>query len=340
MDIRKIAVAAGFACGATLAFAPLAQADLGDTVSSTLAGEVGIQNSLFETYAALGGVTDVVKGGAAGVYDHLGDLSKDAPQLFPGTSTLGEVTPLESYIYGTNPILAGISDTTGPYNEFNGALTQFYDAYNVYAFAAANNGALDTNVGDYLGSTSTITHALDTGSIAGAAQYFYNFGLGDLNGFDANFAPSATADGGILPTISGEITSLNSMFEFDGRLADVYNDIVPNINSVPGIYTGFDTIDPTKVTDSFESLVFGAAGASGDPGSYDVLNGALTEFFNADNVGLFSLLNGGDLISPDLIFGTHDLVSGATDTVASAISGYLQLGLSDLVGYFLPAMTG
>ena len=65
--------------------------------------------------------------------------------------------------------MAGISSDSGPYNEFNGALTEFDDAYNVYAYAAANGGALDTDAADYLGSATTIGHALDTGTVAGAA---------------------------------------------------------------------------------------------------------------------------------------------------------------------------
>ncbi len=64
-----------------------------------------------------------------------------------------------------------------------------------------------------------------------------------------------------------------------------------------------------------------------------MLNGALTEFYNADNVGLYSLLNSGSLIPFADIFGSHDFV-GAGATVTSAITDYLQLGLSDLAGYF------
>jgi hypothetical protein len=80
--------------------------------------------------------------------------------------------------------------------------------------------------------------------------------------------------------------------------------------------------------------VFGAAGASGDPGSYDVLNGALTEMFNADNVGLYALLNGGALMPSELVFGTHDF----TGSVATVIGDYLNLSFQDLLGYFVPAM--
>jgi hypothetical protein len=257
-------------------------------------------------------------------------LSTDAPQA----TTYGEVTPLETEIYGANPILAGISSATGPYNEFNGALTEFYDAYNVFANAAANGGALDTDVNDYLGSTTTIGHALDTGTVAGAAQYFFNFGLGDLKGFDAIFAPNPTSFGDINPTIGNEIVQLNQLFESDGRVAGVFGDIAPHGSNLFGV--GFDTIDPADTNATFDQLVFGAAGPSMDPGSYDVLNGALGEFFNADNVALYSLLNAGAILPDADLIGTHfDLLDG---TVSQAITGFLQLGFSDLAGYFIPSM--
>lgn len=327
MNMRKFAAAAGFATGAALAFAPLASADLGDVVSSTLGSEISSQNSLFNVYAALSGA-DVTQPTSTDPYVSLTNLSADAPQA----TTYGDVTSLETYIYGANPILAGIATDTGPYNEFNGASTQFYDAYNVLAFAAANGGNLDTNAADYLGSTTTIGHALDTGTVSGAYQYFLNFGLGDLKGYDAIFAPNATGAGDILPTEANEIVQLNNLFELDGKLADVYGDIAPQTAS--GTNVGFDTIATGDLNNTFNDLVFGAAGPSTDPGSYNLLNGALVQFFNAENVGLYSLLNGGDKLPTDLIFGTHDFVNGAGDTVSSAVSEYLQLGFSDLAGYF------
>ncbi len=331
VDIRKIAAAAALATGAALALAPLATADLGSTVTSTLDSEIALQNSIFELQAASAGA-EVTKGGV-GVYDSLTHLSQDAPHLIAGTASYGDVTPLETEIYGANPILAGISSDTGPYNEFNGALTQLYDAYNVVTFGVAKGG-LDTNPADYLGSATTIGHALDTGSIQGAAQYFLNYAEGDLKGFDAIFAPNATGAGDILPTQANEIVQLNNLFELDGKLAGAFGDIVPN--TAAGTNVGFDTIPVGDLNSTFDTLVFGAAGPSADPGSYDVLNGALTEFFNADNVGLYALLNGGDLLPSDLVFGTHDF----TGSVATVIGDYLNLGFQDLLGYFVPAAVG
>ena len=44
--------------------------------------------------------------------------------------------------------MAGISADPGPYSVFNGALTEFDDAYNVELYAAENNGFLDTLSGE------------------------------------------------------------------------------------------------------------------------------------------------------------------------------------------------
>jgi hypothetical protein len=337
MNIRKIAAAAAFATGATVAFAPLATADLGSTVTSTLDSEIAAQNANFELDALLAGDSaDITKGGT-GVYDTFttqADLLKDAPHLVAGSANYGQVTPLETELYGANPILAGISSATGPYNELNGALTEFDNVYNVYAYAAANGGALDTNPADYLGSQTTDALAVagkgDT--VTSAAEYFYNYGVGDLKGYDAIFAPATTttAPTDILPYEANEIVQLNNLFELDGKLAGVYGDIVPN--AAPGTNVGFDTIPVGDLNTSFNDLVTGLnpTNVSTDPGSYDVLNGALTEYFNASNVELYSLLNNGALLPAADIFGSH----AEMGTVAASVAEYLSIGFQDLLGYF------
>ena len=332
MNMRKIAAAAAFATGAALAFAPLAAADLGDTVTSTLDSEIASQNSAFELDALLAGDSaDITKGGT-GIFDTFttpADLLKDAPQA----TDFGQVTTLETELYGANPILAGISSDTGPYSELNGAVTEFDDAYNMYAYAAANGGALDTNAGDYLGSATTIGNAVSgpDATVASAAEYFYNFGSGDLQGYDAIFAPATTtvAPTDIDSTLANEIVQLNNVFELDGKLAGVFGDISPQTAPVTNV--GFDTIPAGDLNTSFNDLVTGAAGPSGDPGSYDVLNGALTEIYNAVNVEDYSLLNSGAILPVADLFGTHDFLG---DGVTAAVGEYLQLGLSDLAGYF------
>ncbi len=308
-----------------MAFAPLAAADPA-AVTSVLDSEISAENSLFESYAALGGVTDVVKGGP-GVFDSFGSVATDAPQA----TTFGAVTPIETYLYGANPILAGISSDSGPYSEFNGALSQFFNAYDVALYASENNGMLDTNTADYI-ENNALNHALTLGTPQAAEQYLYNFGLGDLKGYDAIFAPATTtvAPTDILPYESNEIVQLNNLFELDGKLAGVYADIAPH--TMAGTNVGFDTIPTTDLNTTFNDLVFGAAGPSTDPGSYDVMNGALGEFFNASNVELYSLLNGGAILPVADVIGTHaDFLTGG---VSTAVTDFLQLGLSDVAGYF------
>ena len=341
MQTRKIAAAAGLATGAALAFAPLAAAAPDPTlVTSTLDSEIAYQNSLFETYAALSGNTgDIIKGGA-GVFDQIkpDDLSTVAPHLLPGEANFGQVTPLETFLYVTNPIVAGISGNSGPFSEFNGALTQFENAYNVLAYAAVNNGQLDTNINDYI-YNSAIAHVLSTPSLettSSAYQYLLNYGLGDLKGFEALFTPDATSVGDIHPAIASEIGQLNTIFEQDGQLADVYKFIIPDTDSAQGTYINFDTIPTANLNTTFNDLVFGAAGPSTDPGSYDVYNGALTEFYNAFNVADYALVNNGGILPTDLLFGTHDFLG---DGVGTAFSEYLNLGFQDLLGYFVPAAT-
>jgi hypothetical protein len=317
MKIRKIAAAATFATGAALAFAPLASAD-----TALLDSEISSQNSLFDFYALLAGDT-VTKATTPTGFDSV-PLS-DVPQA----TDFGQVTTLDTDLYGTNPILAGISGDSGPYSEFNGALTQFYNAYDVAAYAAQNGNVLDTTQGDYI-ENNALNHALTLGTPQAAEQYLYNFGLGDLKGYDGDFTPTASGPGDIDPTISGEISSLNSLFELDGHLAGVYGDIVPEGSKAFGV--GFDTIPTGDLNATFNDLVTGAAGPSGDPGSYDVMNGALTEFYNAFNVEDYSLLNSGALLPAVDVFGSHAAFLG--DGVAGAVEDFLKLGTSDLAGFF------
>jgi hypothetical protein len=329
--IRKIAVAAGFATGAALALAPLASADT--PITSTVESEIASLNSLFDSQVALAGLpaTDITTNSAG--FDVV--PLADAPQA----TVPADLTPLDYLLYGVNPIQAGIASDPGSFVVLNGALGKFDDAYNVLLYSALNNGAIDPNDADFIGSASSIDHAQSLLTATDAAQYFFNFGVGDLEGylgiFPAEAASTAAADPAaafdITPTLTSEITSLNGLFGLDASLAGVSGDIIPGTGALP-----FDTIDPSDTNSIFDTLVFGAAGPSLDPGSYDVFNGALGEFDNAYNVGLFSLLDPTGAFDPTDIIGTHaDLLNG---TVSEAISGFLQLGLSDLAGYFVPAI--
>jgi hypothetical protein len=171
LNIRKIAVVSSLAAGAALAFAPLAAAD--DGVTSTLDSEIASMNSLFEAEAALAGDSgDVVT--HSGSFDTI--PVADAPQSAP-------LTTLDYELYGVNPLEAGPVSDPGSYEVFNGALGKFDDAFNVELYALENSGALDPNAADFIGSASSIDHALGLANATDAAEYFFNFGLGDLEGF-------------------------------------------------------------------------------------------------------------------------------------------------------------
>ena len=142
MYMRKIAAAAVFATGAALALAPLASADLGDTVTSTLGSEVASLNGLFQFDALLSGVPsgDYAPSGVGGLDTILiGDVLKDVPQS-------GTPSTLDYLLYGVDPFKAGVSGDSGAFSELNGALTQLDNAYNVEVYSAANGGLLDTNL--------------------------------------------------------------------------------------------------------------------------------------------------------------------------------------------------
>jgi hypothetical protein len=187
MDIRKFAVVGGFAVGAALTFAPLASAVPTDPLISVVDSEIASENSLFETLGLLAGDSkDITVATTPGAFDTI--LAKDVP-FFPvgDTADASNVTPLEYELYGLNPIAAGISSATGPFSEFNGALTEFYDAYNTELFSLANPGvAIDTiPAGDLFGSTTGIAEALATGTATSAVTDFLTDGFADLQAFFA-----------------------------------------------------------------------------------------------------------------------------------------------------------
>jgi hypothetical protein len=136
----------------------------------------------------------------------------------------------------------------------------------------------------------------------------------------------------ISSTLTSEISSLNSMFETDAALTGV-----PTADLVTPV-SGFDTLVPglteSPQLSAFETAVFGfnPDSVSPDPGSYDLLNGALGQFDNAYNVGLFSLLDPTGTFDPTDIIGTH--AAFLNDGATVAIGEFLQQGFTDLLGYF------
>jgi hypothetical protein len=171
MNIRKIAVVGSFAVGVALALAPLAAAD---DLTTTVDSEIASLNSIFESDAALAGDSaDVVPGTAAQPFDTI--PLADAPDT-------GTPTVLDYELYGVNPIANAASDP-GSYNVFNGALTEFDDAYNSELWGLVNGNTDLIPASDLFGSAHEIGLALATGTDMGAAATFFDAGLADLAGF-------------------------------------------------------------------------------------------------------------------------------------------------------------
>ncbi len=191
MKVRKVAVVGGFAVGAALSFAPLASATPTDPLISVVDSEISAENSLFQFEALLAGdYNDITHTTTPGTFDGFltdADSMKDAPYLDSATEA-SKVTPLEYELYGVNPIAADMSYYSGPFNEFNGALTEFYNAYNVELFSLLNPNADIASIplGDLSGPG--IDEALAFGTGAGAAGDFLTDGWNDLLGFFGVFS--------------------------------------------------------------------------------------------------------------------------------------------------------
>jgi hypothetical protein len=178
MKIRKIAVLGSFAAGAALSLAPLASADPAAVdptlVSDTLSSEESILNSMFVSDATLAGVPT----SDYSLVDGFDVIKAADVATVQGTGT----TPFDFLIYGVNPSAAGLASDPGSYNVLNGAETQFFNAADVELYSLFNNGALDTNVADYI-QNGALDHALTLGTTTDAFDYLWNFGVGDLSGF-------------------------------------------------------------------------------------------------------------------------------------------------------------
>lgn len=169
MNIRKIAAVGGLAAGAAVAFAPLASAD---DLTTVLDSEIASENSLFQLDATLAGVPS----SDYSVVDGFDTINSGDISTVQGTGT----TAFDYLIYGVDPSQAGLATDPGSYNDLNGAVTKFDDAYNVLLYAAENKDALIPS-SDLFGNH--ISDALAGGTDASAFEYFYNFAIGDLSGF-------------------------------------------------------------------------------------------------------------------------------------------------------------
>jgi hypothetical protein len=164
-----------------------------------------------------------------------------------------------------------------------------------------------------------------------------------------SFAPLASADTPITSTIDSEISSMNSLFTEEADIAGIKPGDITG-GTTPGSFEEILKADvPTDApqTAPFSTLDYelygvapGVAGVSSDSGAFDLYNGALGEFDDAYNVGLYALENGGALApAADVIAtGASGLALG-TDTVSGAITTFLEAGANDLSGFFdLPSL--
>ncbi len=341
MDIRKIAVIGSFAAGAALALAPLASAD---EFTNLVDSEIASQNSQFVGQADFAGVpsADVSTSTTPGVFDTV--LPADAPN----TTDPGQLTILDYELFGVDPVKAGTVSDPGSYNVFNGAETKFDDAYNVALYAFEHNGAL-IPAADLFGNH--IYDALaDLAVATGAFDYFFNFGVGDLEGyygiFPAAAAGAAAAPTEITSTVASEVALANSQFQFEAALAGV-----PSTDYAVGAQ-GFDFINAADITKDapasgtpsiLDYELFGVkpfeAGVAGDPGAFNLFNGAEVRFDDAFNVAEYALLNGG-AVDPNMgdFFGS--LPAGfAGDTAAQAFDAFYNEAIGDLSGFFQVPLT-
>lgn len=168
MNIRKIAVVGGFAVGAAVTFAPLASAD---DLTTTVSSEIASANDAFQTDTFL-------TGNYADVVYHTGGLDT----ILAADAPVSGTTPLDSVLYGIDPVEAGPSAVPGAYDVSNGSLVEFDDAYDIEAYSQLNGGEL-APAADLLGSSTTITDALETGTVSGAFTVFFDQGVDDLLGY-------------------------------------------------------------------------------------------------------------------------------------------------------------
>lgn len=156
-------------------------------------------------------------------------------------------------------------------------------------------------------------------------------------------APLAAADETDTTDFSGllasEVKTMNSLFQLQATLAGVDADDITKGAPTTADPLSFDTIDQADVNNTFASLLYGFnpdENAASDPGSYVLFNGATTEFTNAFNVEFYSLLNGGDLIDADYLFGSQSMIDDALadGTASGAFNVFFDAGVNDMLGYF------
>ena len=166
MNIRKISVVAGLAAAAALAFAPLAAAD---DLTTTVDSEIASLNSTLRDRSRHRGRLGRRHQGGSGVFDTI--PLADAPD--DGSANNPRLRALRAIRVG--PYL---DPNPGAYDVFNGALVEFDDAYNAFAYSLLNDQAMIPTT-DLLGAADV---ALDDGTLTDAALFgsFFDTGITDL----------------------------------------------------------------------------------------------------------------------------------------------------------------
>jgi hypothetical protein len=167
-----------------------------------------------------------------------------------------------------------------------------------------------------------------------------------LGGFAAGaavaFAPLASA-APVDPidwssVLSSEIASENSIFQLEDSLAGVPSTDYSLVGGFDEILNGDVAAVQGTGTTPFDYLIYGVdpanAGLAGDPGSYNVFNGAETKFDDAFNVALYALENNGALIPSADLFGNHIADALAGGTATDAFDYFWNFGVGDLSGFF------
>jgi hypothetical protein len=153
-----------------------------------------------------------------------------------------------------------------------------------------------------------------------------------------SFAPLASADD-LTTTIDSEISSLNSTFASEVGLAGDSKDLVtataPGFDTIP-LADAPQTAPFTTLDYELYGLNPALAGPAGDPGSYNVFNGALVEFDDAYNALLYSADYNGALIPASDLFGSASEITTAlaTGSDLGAAGDFFSAGLADLTGFF------
>lgn len=149
-----------------------------------------------------------------------------------------------------------------------------------------------------------------------------------------------------------EVQSFNWLFGTQATLAGVEDGVITPGDPTAENPLSFSTITAANLqaNETFAALVYGPNWAdemsSGLTGSYNLFNGALTQFTDASNVLLYAFMTGGGEIqledASNYLFGSEAGIEHGLsgDGFLADFSNFTNAGFSDLLGYFAPADLG